>query len=193
MVDFHTGAIHYPDPAPFADWCPLFREDFGFVYEQLKKADEQRRAVAQASDDLRGVMDENLCRRLIETCETLCHDPHTLDGAFHKWKGRMLRRTWNERPVHADVQDRINAKASSFEVMADRHAFHKRKHELHRPNPSFRDDLAPLPDLQKSAEEAAADGARRTPPANTSVVGPRVATLRLRGVFLVAERGLPPD
>ena len=43
------------------------------------------------------------CRRLIETCETLCHDPHTLDGAFHKWKGRMLRATWNERPVHADV------------------------------------------------------------------------------------------
>ena len=100
-----------------------------------------------------GVMDENLCRRLIETCETLCHDPHTLDGAFHKWKGRMLRRTWNERPVHADVQDRINAKASSLEVMAAHHAFHKRKHELHRPNPSFRDDLAPLPDLQKSRQK----------------------------------------
>ena len=95
-------------------------------------------------------MDENLCRRLIETCETLCHDPHTLDGAFHKWKGRMLRSTWNERPVHADVQDRINAKAYSLEVMADHHAFHKRKHELHRPNPAFKDDLAPLPDLQRS-------------------------------------------
>ncbi len=52
-------AIHYPSPKPFADWCPLFREDFGFVYEQLKKADEERRAVAKASDDLRGVMDEN--------------------------------------------------------------------------------------------------------------------------------------
>ena len=120
------------------------------MYDALKKADEQRRAVAKASDDLRGVMDENLCRRLIETCETLCHDPHTLDGAFHKWKGRMLRSAWAERPVHADVQDRINAKTPSHEIMADHHASHKLKHELHRPNPSFRDDLAPLPDLQRS-------------------------------------------
>ena len=49
-------AIHYPDPLPFADWCPLFREDFGFVYDALKKSDEQRRAVAKASDDLRGLV-----------------------------------------------------------------------------------------------------------------------------------------
>ena len=161
LVDFHTGAIHYPDPAPFDDWCPLFREDFGFVYDALKKSEEQRRAVAKASDDLRGVMDENLCRRLIETCEVLCTDHHSLEGAFHRWKGRTLRATWNERPVHADVQDRINAKASSLEVMADHHAFHKRKHELHRPNPSFRDDLAPLPDLQRSRRRPREPGIRR--------------------------------
>merc|ERR1712097_81363 len=116
------------------------------------------------------------------SCETLCHDPHTLDGAFHKWKGRMLRATWNERPVHADVQARINAKTPSHEIMADHHALHKRKHELHRPNPSFKDDLAPLPDLK-----------RKKRPRTAAVVGPRVATLRLRGVFLIAERSLPPD
>ena len=95
------------------------------------------------------VMDENSSRGSSRCGETLGRRTSSLDGAFHKWKGRMLRRTWNEQTC-----PRGRASSRQCEGVFMHHMtatlLHKRKHELHRPNPSFRDDLAPLPDLQKS-------------------------------------------
>ena len=133
--------------AEHEDRCPVFREDFGFVEESLRVSLAQKRAAARGADDLRGVMDETLCRRLIDTCETLCYDPLTLNGAFYRWKGKMVRAMWTKRPVHADVQDRINRMVPAAEVIADHHLRHAREAERLL---SLSDDLAPLPEFKRS-------------------------------------------
>jgi hypothetical protein len=173
---------------------PVFREDFGFVEESLKVSLAQKRAAARGADDLRGVMDETLCRRLIDTCETLCYDPLTLNGAFYRWKGKMVRAMWTTRPVHADVQDRINRMVPAAEVIADHHLWHAR--EAERPR-SIVDDLAPLPEFRRSRRRkrprTAPVGLEKRSRRPASATGPRPGTgpASARGEAYRQTRRLP--
>ena len=143
--------------------CPIFREDFGFVYDKLKAISARKKEVADAAEALRMTMNEDLCRRFLDIVESLATDPRTARGAFYRWKGRALRHgAWGARPLHADLADRAMRQSTPAELTASVLEEHVVKAE-NAPNPLGAPSVVVMDDAPRPGTAPPALGRTRPP------------------------------
>ena len=99
-------------------------------------------------------MSEDLCRKFLDIIEDLATDSTTLRGSFYRWKGKTLRRNWDERPIHADITERLSRTRMGAELAEEALEEHVRRAEK---GESFEDPKT----LDRAASGAAAEQRKR--------------------------------
>ncbi|KAH8073177.1 hypothetical protein JL721_3160 [Aureococcus anophagefferens] len=157
-AEFFSGirrfaAQHYPRKPP-EGWLPYFRDDFGFIYARLRELKQQRKQISDSALKLRMRMSEDLCRKFLDIIEDLATDSTTLRGSFYRWKGKTLRRNWDERPIHADITERLSRTRMGAELAEEALEEHVRRAEQ---GEGFEDPKT----LDRAASGAAAEQRKR--------------------------------